>query len=390
MKKDPWAIGTVAVAVATVVVACGGGGSNGAGFAAGGLPAGAGTPVAGTGNPTGGTGGSPTGTAPVATNDSASGQAGASVTVGVLDNDQDADGNLDRNSVRFVQPPAGATLSGDGRSLQVPNEGSWQVGSDGAVVFTPASGFTGSPTVVSYTVSDTTGLTSSAATITITVAVASATSSAACFNEGFFRTGTTMDLEHTVSGDGATPPRRTVRTVTGPKEFNGAATIETKSDFYGDDGSFATTTMDYNAIQDGFMLFYGMTSSNVRQISVPPKKQPIAMEPGQTFDFTYTTKNEYADRVEEATTTTSYTYVGRETLQSAVGTFAACKFTSHGVNTVVTPAPMTQTFDLVIWVAAEGPYRGFALRTEAVGQYPNAPTTRQVVQPTKISVFDIK
>jgi len=389
MKKNPWAIGTVAVAVATVV-ACGGGGSNGAGFAAGGLPAGAGTPVAGTGNPTGGTGSSPNGTAPVAANDNASGQAGANITVNVLDNDQDADGNLDRNSVRFVQPSAGATLSGDGRSLQVPNEGSWQVGSDGAVVFTPATGFTGSPTVVSYTVSDATGLTSSAATITITVTVASATSSAACFNEGFFRTGTTMDLEHTVSGDGATPPRRSVRTVTGPKEFNGAATMETKTDFYGDDGSYAATTTDYYGIQDGFMLFYGMTSSNVRQISVPPKKQPIAMEPGQTFDFTYTTKNEYADRVEEATTTTSYTYVGRETLQSAVGTFAACKFTSHGVNTVVTPAPMTQTFDLVIWVAAEGPYRGFALRTEAVGQYPNAPTTRQVVQPTKISVFDIK
>jgi CshA-type fibril repeat protein len=109
----------------------------------------------------------------VAANDSASGQASASVTINVLDNDQDADGNLDRNSVRFVQPPAGATLSGDGRSLQVPNEGSWQVGSEGAVVFAPASGFTGSPTVVSYTVSDATGLTSAAATITITVAAGS-------------------------------------------------------------------------------------------------------------------------------------------------------------------------------------------------------------------------
>ena len=167
MKKNPWAMGAVAVAVAAVMAACGGGGSGGGGFA-GGLPVGAGTPGAGAGTPAGGTG-SPTGTAPVATNDSASGQAGASVTINVLDNDQDADGNLDRNSVRFVQPPAGATLSGDGRSLQVPNEGSWQVGSEGAVVFTPASGFIGSPTVVSYTVSDATGLTSAAATITVSV-----------------------------------------------------------------------------------------------------------------------------------------------------------------------------------------------------------------------------
>jgi len=387
MKKNPWAMGAVAVAVAAVVVACGGGGSGGGGFA-GGLPPGAGTPGAGAGagagNPAGGTG-SPTGTAPVATNDSASGQAGASVTINVLDNDQDADGNLDRNSVRFVQPPAGATLSGDGRSLQVPNEGSWQAGNEGAVVFTPASGFTGSPTVVSYTVSDATGLTSAAATITVTVAVASATSSAACFNEGFLRTGTTMDFELTVSGDGATPPRRIVSTVTGPKEFNGAATVETKMDFYGDGGSYAATNLGYSAIQDGFLLNYGLTSSNVRQTNVPPSRQPIAMEPGQTFDFTYTTKNEYADHVEEGTTTTAYTYVGRETFQSAVGTFSACKFTSHGVNT-----PINASYDMVLWVAAEGPYRGFALRTEAVGQYPNSLTTRQVVQPTKISVFDIK
>jgi len=194
-----------------------------------------------------------------------------------------------------------------------------------------------------------------------------------------------MDLEHTVSGDGATPPRRTVRTVTGPKEFNGAATVETKYDFYGDDGSHAGTTMDYYAIQDGFLLFYGMTSSNVRQTSAPPSRQPIAMEPGQTYEFTYTTKNEYAAHVEENTTTKSYTYVGRETLQSAVGTFAACKFTSHGVNT-----PINTSFDMVIWVAAEGPYRGFALRTEVAGQYPNAPATHQVVQTTKVSVFDIK
>lgn len=392
MKKNPWAMGAVAVAVAAVVVACGGGGSGGGGFA-GGLPAGAGTPGAGAGagagTPAGGTG-NPTGTAPVAANDSASGQAGASVTINVLDNDQDADGNLDRNSVRFVQPPAGATLSGDGRSLQVPNEGSWQVGSDGAVVFTPASGFTGSPTVVSYTVSDTAGLTSAAATITITVAVASATSSAACFNEGFLRTGTTMDFELTVSGDGATPPRRIVSTVTGPKEFNGAATMETKSDFYGDDGSYAGTNMGYNAFVDGFLVSYGMTGSNVRQTMSPPRRQPVAMEPGQTFDFTYTTRNEYADRVEEGTTTTAYTYVGRETLQSAVGTFAVCKFTTHQVDTPITSSPTTQTFDKISWVAAEGPYRGFELRTEVVAQYPNAPTIRQVLQPTKISVFDIK
>lgn len=157
-RKTGSAVAAIMLALAagasTLLVACGGGGSNGADGLTGGA-------------------GSPAGTAPVATNDSASGQPGASVTISVLGNDLDADGNLDRSSVRFVQPPAGATLSSDGRSLQVPNEGSWQIGSDGGVVFTPASGFTGSPTVVSYTVSDTTGLTSLAATISVTVTAGS-------------------------------------------------------------------------------------------------------------------------------------------------------------------------------------------------------------------------
>lgn len=109
------------------------------------------------------------GTAPVASNDSATGPSGGSVTVRVLDNDQDADGNIDRGSVRFLKPPANATLSSDSRSLQVPNEGKWQIKSDGEVTFVPAQNFAGNPTAVSYTVSDASGLTSLPATITITV-----------------------------------------------------------------------------------------------------------------------------------------------------------------------------------------------------------------------------
>ena len=109
---------------------------------------------------------------PTAFNDTASGLAGAAVSVNVLSNDTDPNGNgtLNTGSVVFVNPPAGATLSSGARTMTITGQGTWSVAAGGAVTFTPAPGYTGSPTPAQYTVSDAGGLTSSAATITITAA----------------------------------------------------------------------------------------------------------------------------------------------------------------------------------------------------------------------------
>lgn len=99
---------------------------------------------------------------PTAVNDNATGIGGTPVTVNVLGNDSDLDGNLDSTSVQIV----GAAPDG---TLIVPNQGTWSVNaSTGAITFTPVAGFIGSPTPISYTVKDTTGLVSAAATVTIT------------------------------------------------------------------------------------------------------------------------------------------------------------------------------------------------------------------------------
>ena len=42
------------------------------------------------------------------------------VIIDVLANDADADGNIDKSSVKIVNPPSGATLSSDGKTLTVP------------------------------------------------------------------------------------------------------------------------------------------------------------------------------------------------------------------------------------------------------------------------------
>ncbi|WFP49720.1 retention module-containing protein [Methylomonas sp. EFPC3] len=100
---------------------------------------------------------------PVAANDSASGiAAGTPVTLDVLGNDNDPDGSLNPASVTIVGS------GGPGQPLVVAGQGTWSVNpATGAITFTPAAGFTGDPTPISYTVADNLGLVSNPATVTV-------------------------------------------------------------------------------------------------------------------------------------------------------------------------------------------------------------------------------
>ncbi len=105
--------------------------------------------------------------APVATDNSKSGSViGDPTTVTVLDDDTDADGEVNPDSVSLV---GGADLTGDGfnDTLYVADEGTWTVNADGTVTFTPEAGFTDSPTPIEYTVVDDDGLVSNAAEISV-------------------------------------------------------------------------------------------------------------------------------------------------------------------------------------------------------------------------------
>ena len=85
-----------------------------------------------------------------------------------MGNDTDPNNNIDPTSVTLVNPPAGSTLSPDGKTLTVPGEGTWTVDpTTGDITFTPEDGFVGDPTPISYTVSDTTGNTSEPASVTV-------------------------------------------------------------------------------------------------------------------------------------------------------------------------------------------------------------------------------
>ena len=94
---------------------------------------------------------------------------GATATINVLTNDRDAQGDIDPTTVQL--------LDGSGnkvKTLEVSGEGTWKVANDGTVTFSPAAGFTGSPTPVKYTVSDKAGHESQPAIITLTYESAAA------------------------------------------------------------------------------------------------------------------------------------------------------------------------------------------------------------------------
>ncbi|GAA1943010.1 beta strand repeat-containing protein [Nocardioides hwasunensis] len=64
--------------------------------------------------------------------------------------------------------PQGSTVSADGRTVTVPGEGAWTLLADGTVLFTPADGFTGATTPVTYRIEDANGTTDTAQ-LTVTV-----------------------------------------------------------------------------------------------------------------------------------------------------------------------------------------------------------------------------
>ncbi|MEO9322650.1 Ig-like domain-containing protein [Nocardioides sp. C4-1] len=115
-------------------------------------------------------------TGPGAVPDTATTPQNVTVTVSPLVNDTPGN-NADGSAGDFVEStlvfnvsgqPAGSTVSPDGKTLSVPDEGVYTIDPDGTVVFDPAPSFTGPASPVLHTVFDTLGNPASS-TITVTV-----------------------------------------------------------------------------------------------------------------------------------------------------------------------------------------------------------------------------
>lgn len=88
---------------------------------------------------------------------------GEPVEITVLENDVDLDGNLDRQSLVFVDTSGRGTLSDDGKKLDIPDEGIWSIDpASPLVTFTPAAGLRDRRVVARYRIADAHGATAEA------------------------------------------------------------------------------------------------------------------------------------------------------------------------------------------------------------------------------------
>jgi CshA-type fibril repeat protein len=102
-------------------------------------------------------------TAPKVVDDTVEVDAGTTI-VTVLENDSDAENDIDLTSLRLVHPANDRLVD----TLDVPNEGTWSVDREnGTVMFVPLDSFIGNPTPVAYRVSDRTNAQSLPALVTI-------------------------------------------------------------------------------------------------------------------------------------------------------------------------------------------------------------------------------
>ncbi|NRT17148.1 hypothetical protein HNP99_003527, partial [Flavobacterium sp. 28A] len=101
---------------------------------------------------------------------------GTNGSINVTTNDTDANGNINVATVDLNTAQANRQTT-----LVVANQGTWSVDNFGVVTFTPLSTFKGSPTAITYTINDTTPLTSNTATITMNYAPVAPTAAAQSF-----------------------------------------------------------------------------------------------------------------------------------------------------------------------------------------------------------------
>lgn len=99
---------------------------------------------------------------PVAQNDLDCYTPGVSRIITLLNNDNTGD-----NPVATTVVIISAAATNAGKKLVVNNEGTWQVAADGKITFSPASNFTGQPSVISYKFKDAEGNDSNQATLTL-------------------------------------------------------------------------------------------------------------------------------------------------------------------------------------------------------------------------------
>jgi hypothetical protein len=192
---------------------------------------------------------------------------------------------------------------------------------------------------------------------------ASETSSAPCTNEADFHAGTVRDYEDRTTISGQSPTvNRTIETVGERKSFADATPVAFSVQFHDTAGNPSSIAEHYHDLVNGNAILYGSTGQIATVTYEPPVTRSVDMQPGQVASGSYRIKTVVAVSGvgSEYPMSQDLTFLGRENMQTEMGAFNVCKFTTKQTMGTGDTASVTT---LTTWVAAEGPYRGQLLKT---------------------------
>lgn len=207
-----------------------------------------------------------------------------------------------------------------------------------------------------------------------------------CFNSGLYKPGTSIEFERLQQPD---------QTIGFPAIWEVtpyAATAKTPA--------MSKVTTAFNAaylyLVDQDTLFeYGVIFNDSIGLTTPPFRRPIQMEAGEVQHQVVTTNyyiNDGSGTLESSTTTVhDRTYIGREVIESPMGSIETCKFeikqNSTSTDPNITPSVLTRTH----WYAAKPPYQGFLLQSHFVVQLEGRGITQdEFSRVSKINKYDVK
>jgi hypothetical protein len=214
--------------------------------------------------------------------------------------------------------------------------------------------------------------------------------SEACFNAGFYREGTSINVNYSSRvNNAAAYESNFLHRVTSVNESNGVTSIFVSPDT-------GRTSIHYS-IQNGALLNHGSSSLGIgfgtRVVMAPPLQEVILMEPGQTTSQNIVQTNDL-NKPDSSTRTTlkiayTRTYVGRQKVSTHLGRFDTCQFVVRNHIEDIDNASDNRDKESISWVAAEGPYRGLTLKTETSTRTQTGILTT-ASEATSVAQFDIK
>ncbi|WP_262249521.1 DUF7507 domain-containing protein [Parapedobacter soli] len=214
---------------------------------------------------------------PVANDDGASTDQGSPITINVVANDEAGSTPIVAATIRLVEPGTGNAVT----TVTIAGEGTYAVGADGTVTFTPDAAYVGTSTIT-YTVEDENGLKSNAATVTVIVeGVAAEIAPTAVDDQSTTRSGQSVTITALANDQPGSSPivpamvrlidgsgnRSTTVTIPGEGRYSvdaqGVVTFEPANGFTGN------STVNYEVTDENGLV------SNVATISVTVEARPF-------------------------------------------------------------------------------------------------------------------